>query len=176
MSAFLQQMNGLASKVGLHDTHFANAHGLDLQRGYSTAADMARLTIHALSVPGFSFYCSQPGRRLTVIRSGQSRTVSITTTNELLFKGGIDGVKTGTTDLAGQCLILTAPKPSTVVKLPDNSTLVTQNRLVVVELGATDRFHQAWQLLNDGWAAYFQWRASAGSSAPVPPPNAVPAR
>lgn len=175
MSAFLSQMNALASKVGMRDTRFANAHGLDLQRGYSTAADMARLTVHALSVPGFSFYCSQPGRRLTVIRNGQSQSVSITTTNELLFKGGIDGVKTGTTDLAGQCLIITAPKASTVVKLPDNSTLVTQNRLIVVELGATDRFHQAWQLLNDGWTAYFQWRA-AGNAAQGAPSNAAPAR
>ncbi|HEX2750382.1 MAG TPA: serine hydrolase, partial [Verrucomicrobiales bacterium] len=133
MSAFLQQMNSLAANVGMRDTRFANAHGLDIQRGYSTAADMARLTIHALNVPGFSFYCSQPGRRITVIRAGQAQGVSISTTNELLFKGGIDGVKTGTTDLAGQCLIVTAPKASTVVKLPDNSTLVTQNRLVVVE-------------------------------------------
>jgi D-alanyl-D-alanine carboxypeptidase (penicillin-binding protein 5/6) len=175
MSAFLQQMNGLASKVGLRDTRFANAHGLDLQRGYSTAADMAKLTVHALSVPGFSFYCSQPNRRISVIRGGQAQGVNISTTNELLFKGGIDGVKTGTTDLAGQCLILSAPKPSTVVKLPDNSTLVTQNRLVVVELGATDRFGQAWQLLNNGWTAYFAWRA-AGSMVPGAPSNAVPAR
>jgi D-alanyl-D-alanine carboxypeptidase (penicillin-binding protein 5/6) len=175
MAAFLGQMNALASKLGLRDTRFANAHGLDLQRGYSSAADMARLTIHALSVPGFSFYCSQPGRRLTIVRNGQSQGVSITTTNELLFKGGIDGVKTGTTNLAGQCLILSAPKPSTVVKLPDNSTIVTQHRLILVELGATDRFNQAWQLLNDGWTAYFQWRA-AGSAAPGTQPSAAPAR
>jgi D-alanyl-D-alanine carboxypeptidase (penicillin-binding protein 5/6) len=175
MSAFLSQMNALASKLGLRDTRFANAHGLDLQRGYSTAADMAHLTIHALSVPGFSFYCSQPARRLTIVRNGQSQSVPISTTNELLFKGGIDGVKTGTTNLAGQCLIISAPKPSTVVKLPDNSTQVTQHRLLVVELAATDRFPQAWQLLNQGWTAYFQWRA-ASSSAPAAPPNTVPVR
>ena len=136
---------------------------------------MARLTIHALSVPGFSFYCSQPGRRLSIVRNGQSQTVAITSTNELLFKGGIDGVKTGTTDQAGQCLIASAPKPSTVVKLPDNSTLVTQHRLIVVELGATDRFAQAWQLLTNGWTSYFQWRAASNAAPGVPPP-AAPAR
>lgn len=174
MSAFLTQMNGLASKVGLRNTRFANAHGLDIQRGYSTAADLAKLTIHALSVPGFSFYCSQPGRRLTIIRAGQAQGVSIKTTNDLLFKGGIDGVKTGTTDLAGQCLIITAPKPSTVVNRPDGSTLVYQNRLVVVTLGATERFGQAWQLLNDGWTAHLNWRA-AGSPGPGTQPNTAPA-
>lgn len=168
MSAFLRQMNGLASRAGLHDTRFANAHGLDLERqnGTSTAADMARLTLHALNTPGFSFYCSQPSRRLTIQRQGGSIGVNITTTNELLFRGGIDGVKTGTTTLAGQCLIITAPRPATVVNNPDGSTSVTPNRLIVVVLGATDRFGQAWQLLNDGWAAYFRWR-EAGSP-PVP--------
>ena len=164
MAAFISQMNSLASRVGLRDTRFANAHGLDLegQRGYSTAADMARLTIHALAVPGFSFFCSQPSRRLAVTRMGGAQGVTIQTTNELLFKGGIDGVKTGTTLLAGQCLIITAPKPATVVKNADGSPSVTPHRLVVVALGATDRFNQAWQLLNEGWSAYFNWR-SAGS-------------
>ena len=92
--------------------------------------------------------------------------VTISTTNELLFRGGIDGVKTGTTTLAGQCLIISAPRPATVVKNPDGSTSVTPNRLVVVVLGATSRFGQAWQLLNDGWAAYFRWREAGSPSAP----------
>ena len=168
MVAFLRQMNGLASRAGLRDTHFANAHGLDMegQRGTSTAADMARLTLHALNTPGFSFYCSQPSRRITIQRMGGPVGVNITTTNELLFRGGIDGVKTGTTTLAGQCLIITAPRPATVVKNADGSTSVTPHRLIVVVLGATDRFNQAWQLFNDGWAAYFRWREAGSLSAP----------
>ena len=168
MLAFLGQMNGLASRYGLHDTRFANAHGLDIegQRGFSTAADMARLTLHALNVPGFSFYCSQPSRRITIQRQGAPVGVTIATTNELLFRGGIDGVKTGTTTLAGQCLIITAPRPATVVKNADGSTSVTPHRLVVVVLGATNRFSQAWQLLNDGWSAYFQWRQAGSPATP----------
>lgn len=168
MSAFLSRMNEIASRAGLRDTRFANAHGLDLpgQRGYSTAADMAKLTIYALSVPGFTFYSSQPARRITIRRAGGLLGVSLSTTNELLFRGGIDGVKTGTTTLAGQCLIISAPKPATVVKNPDGSTAVTQHRLVVVTLGASDRFPQSWQLFNDGWAAYFRWRESGQ---PQPP-------
>ena len=177
MSAFLRRMNALASEIGLNDTRFANAHGLDIegQRGYSTAADIARLTIHALKVPGFSFYCSQPSRRININRMGQSLNVSISTTNELLFKGGIDGVKTGTTALAGQCLVITAPKPPTVVKRPDGSTLVTAHRMVVVTLGATDRFRQAWQLLSDGWSAYFRWREDGSPTPAGTSLNAAPA-
>ncbi len=168
MSAFLRQMNAIGDRAGLRDTNFANAHGLDLpgQRGLSTAADMARLTIYALNVPGFTFYASQPSRRITIHRAGGLLGVSLRTTNDLLFRGGIDGVKTGTTVLAGQCLIISAPRPSTVVKNPDGSTAVTQHRLIVVALGATDRFPQAWQLMNDGWDAYFRWREAGSPVAP----------
>ena len=168
MSAFLRQMNALASRYGLRDTRFANAHGLDLdgQRGYSTAADMARLTLQALNVPGFSFYCSQPSRRITIRRMGTQLGVMISTTNDLLFRGGIDGVKTGTTALAGQCVIISGPRPATVVKHADGSTSVTPHRLVVVVLAASDRFSQAWQLFNQGWAAHFQWRQAGSPAAP----------
>jgi D-alanyl-D-alanine carboxypeptidase (penicillin-binding protein 5/6) len=167
MSAFLTRMNNIAGRAGLNDTRFVNAHGLDLpgQRGYSTAADMAKLTIYALNVPGFTFYSSQPARLITIHR-GRELKVSLSTTNELLFRGGIDGVKTGTTTLAGQCLIISAPRPATVVKNPDGSTAVTQHRLVVVTLGAADRFSQSWQLFTDGWAAYFRWLESGTSSPP----------
>ena len=176
MSAFLNRMNEIASRAGLRDTRFANAHGLDLpgQRGLSTAADMAKLTIYALSVPGFTFYSSQPGRRITIRRGGSMLGVSLTTTNELLFRGGIDGVKTGTTTLAGQCLIITAPKPSTVVKNADGSTSVTQHRMVLVTLGAADRFPQSWQLFNDAWDAYFRWRES-GQPSPAGATLSLPA-
>lgn len=168
MSAFLSRMNAIAGRAGLRDTRFANAHGLDLdgQRSYSTAADMARLTIYALNVPGFTFYSGQPSRRITINRAGGLLGVTLRTTNDLLFRGSIDGVKTGTTVLAGQCLIISAPRPSTVVKNPDGSTAVTQHRLVVVTLGAADRFPQSWQLFNDAWPAYFRWREAGLPSPP----------
>ena len=176
MSAFLRQMNAAGTRAGLRDTTFANAHGLDLpgQRGLSTAADMARLTAYALQVPGFTFYSSQPARRIAIRRAGSMLGVSLRTTNELLFRGGIDGVKTGTTAMAGQCLIISAPRPATVVKNPDGSTAVTQHRLVVVTLGAADRFTQSWQLFNAGWDAYFRWReagspATPGATLSLPP-------
>lgn len=177
MSAFLRQMNALAGTLNLRDTKFANAHGLDSQgqRGYSTAADIARLTIHALDVPGFTFYCSQPSRRISIDRMGQATGVTLRTTNDLLFKGGIDGVKTGTTNLAGQCLVISAPKTATVVKQADGSTSVTPHRLVVVTLGATDRFSQAWQLLTDGWDAYFKWRTAGSPPTPGASLNLQPA-
>jgi serine-type D-Ala-D-Ala carboxypeptidase (penicillin-binding protein 5/6) len=162
MGAFVSQMNGLANRVGCRNTRFSNAHGLELegQKGYSTAADVARLSIHAMSVPGFSYYCSQPSRAISFSRGGQRISVTLRNTNELLGRGRIDGIKTGTTALAGACLALTESRPATVNKQPDGSTVVIPHRLVVVELGAGDRFGQGLGLLQQGWGAYNQWRAS----------------
>ncbi len=168
MAAFINQMNGLSSRAGLRDTRFANAHGLELpnQRGYSTAADLARLTAYALKVPGFSYYSSQPSRTISVRGGGGARSVNIRNTNELLGRGGIDGVKTGTTTLAGPCLALSASRPATVIKRADGSTVVIPHRLIIVELGASDRFNQGWTLLQQGWSTYDAWRNSGSVPGP----------
>ena len=162
MSAFVNQMNGLTSRAALRDTKFANAHGLETanQKGYSTAADVARLTMYALKVPGFSYYSSQLSRTISVSGPGGSRSINLRNTNELLGRGKIDGVKTGLTTLAGPCLALSASRPATVIKRADGSTVVIPHRLIVVELGATDRFNQGWTLLQQGWAQYDAWRNS----------------
>ncbi len=159
--AFIGQMNALSAKLGMRNTRFVNPHGLDLgpQRGTSTAADMARLAMHAINKGGFNFFVSQTQRKVTYTSGGAAKSFIVKNTNEALGRSGIDGVKTGTTDLAGPCLIITAPRPATVVKQADGSTLVIPHRLVVVELGATDRFPQAMQLLQQGWISYDAWQA-----------------
>jgi serine-type D-Ala-D-Ala carboxypeptidase (penicillin-binding protein 5/6) len=159
--AFVTQMNALASTLGMKNTRFANAHGLDLgaSSGTSTAADMARLSMHAISKGDFNFFVSQKQRKVSYRSGGAAKTFVVHNTNELLGKNRIDGVKTGTTNAAGPCLIISAPRPATVVKQADGSTLVVPHRLVVVELGASDRFNQAQQLLQSGWTSYDAWQA-----------------
>lgn len=166
MRAFVNQMNGLAGRLGLRDTRFANPHGLDLpgMGNVSTAADMARLFAHAMGIPGFSFYSSQKERKISFARMGAKQSLVVRNTNEIIGRDRIDAGKTGTTRLAGQCLVVTAGRPSTVRKNADGSTTVIPNRLVVVVLAAQDRFGLARQLLRDGWAACDAWRA-AGSPA-----------
>ena len=41
------------AELGCDNTHFVNAHGLHSENHYTTAADMAKITKWALSVPGF---------------------------------------------------------------------------------------------------------------------------
>ena len=183
MGAFVAQMNALARHLGMSQTNFTTPHGLDVggQPGTSTAADMARLTMHAIDKGNFNFFVSQATRKVSYVSSGGSKSFIVKNTNEALGRNGIDGVKTGTTQLAGPCLIITAPRPATVVKQADGSTLVVPHRLVVVVLGAQDRFNQASQLLAQGWAAYDGWQAagrqvqSAGELLTAPTP-AAPSR
>lgn len=174
LQAFVSQMNGLRLKLGLSNTKFANPHGLDLpgSSGYSCASDIARLLNQAITTPGFTFYSSQRERRISFLRGGSPQSLTVRNTNEIIGQSRIDAGKTGTTNLAGPCLAITAGKPATVIKRGDGSTLVIPHRLTVVVLGVLGtpdaRFTATRQLLADGWSRYDGWRAAgspAGSTA-----------
>jgi serine-type D-Ala-D-Ala carboxypeptidase (penicillin-binding protein 5/6) len=68
-------------------------------------------------------------------------------------------VKTGRTQRAGDCLVLTAAHPSEVVQ-QGATTLVTPRRLIVVVLGSRDRFGEGAALLARDWSLYDQWAAA----------------
>jgi D-alanyl-D-alanine carboxypeptidase len=86
-------------------------------------------------------------------------------TNELLGTNGVDGVKTGRTAKAGDCVIISSHRDPEVIQQGDQ-TLVTPRRVNVVVLGAADRFGAANQLLNQAWALYEQWAAAGRPTAP----------
>ena len=77
---------------------------------------------------------------------------------ELLGVNSIDGVKTGTTPHAGECLVISSARAPESVKNGD-TYMITPRRLIVVVLGAADRFKVANGLLNLGWQLYDQWAA-----------------
>jgi serine-type D-Ala-D-Ala carboxypeptidase (penicillin-binding protein 5/6) len=159
--AFVSQMNALAATLGMSRTRFVNPHGLEIgAAGFSTAADLAKLTMHAINKGDFNFFVAQTQRKVSFTSQGAPKSFIVKNTNEILGRDRIDGVKTGTTQAAGPCLIISAPRPATVVKRADGSTLVVPHRLVVVVLGAADRFNQAQQLLQQGWASYDAWHAA----------------
>lgn len=159
---FVAQMNALAKSKGCEDTRFTNAHGLDHVRPvpYSTAADMARLAMYAMSKAAFTYYCSQKERKIGFRRGGELQEFVVKNTNELLGTDDIDGVKTGMTSKAGQCLIISAARPNTVMDMPDGKTRVEPHRLIVVVLGSPIRFDQSLQLLRGGWTNYDRWVAA----------------
>ena len=97
-AAFVARMNQHAEAWGLTHTHFENPHGLDAPGHVSSALDLIALARRALADPLLSRIVATP--KITI------DGFTLTSTNELLttYAGAI-GVKTGTTDLAGQVLV-----------------------------------------------------------------------
>jgi D-alanyl-D-alanine carboxypeptidase (penicillin-binding protein 5/6) len=131
--AFVGWMNELVARWGLKDTHFTNPHGLDDPDHYSTAYDLAIIARNAMLVPFIAEVVAYPTALV-----GNHQVIS---TNELLNSyPGLVGVKTGTTDNAGECLIAMAIR--------------TQGRVLAVVLASADRFQDARVLLDYYYASY----------------------
>jgi D-alanyl-D-alanine carboxypeptidase (penicillin-binding protein 5/6) len=162
---FVAQMNALGRTLFMKRTLFLNPSGMDnLPKGHalphSTAEDIARLTRHAYDDAAFKFYVAQKKRAIHVLRNGVDYPIEITNTNELLGQDDIDGVKTGRTRRAGDCLILSADR-SPESHREGETVMVTPRRISIVLLGSTDRFRDGLGLLRHGWALYDAW-ASEG--------------
>ena len=107
---FVQLMNDKAKELGCKGTNFANPTGVHDVNHYTTARDMYIMTRYAMGLPLFSKICSTSTYYL------EGDEYPITTTNYMIDSGrGGDyfytyatGVKNGTTDEAGRCLVSTA--------------------------------------------------------------------
>jgi len=161
-TAFVAQMNALAKQLGMDRTRFVNPSGFDYKERpmpYSTAIDLARLTRYAMNKASFRFYVSQKEREISFNRGGKQMHAVLKTTNDLVGTNGIDGVKTGQTARAGECLILSANRAAEVIKNGDNATIFPRH-LIVVILGSNDRFGEGERLVRQGWQLYDQWAAA----------------
>jgi D-alanyl-D-alanine carboxypeptidase len=163
VSIFVSQMNALARRLNMANTRFLNPHGLDtLERTlpYSSAADLAKLTAYAMANSAFRFHVSQKERKITILAAnGEQSSYLLRNTNELLGIKNIDGVKTGTTRKAGECVIISAARPPESRQEGD-AHIITPRRINVVVLGTTNRFNTAAQLLDRGWRLYDAWAAA----------------
>ena len=165
---FVSHMNALARSLGMTRTRFLNPSGFDGDeknaRPFSTAEDMARLTRYAYDVAGFPFYVAQASRQVHIFRNGADMPVEIQNTNEALGRDGIDGVKTGRTRRAGDCLILSAHR-APESRHEGETVFVTPRRIIVVILRSPDRFGEGLALIRHGWALYDAW-ATQGRKTP----------
>lgn len=105
---FVKMMNDKAKELGLNDTNFKNAHGLDDANHYSSAHDMAmigrELAKHEKVFEFTSIYEDY-------LRKGTDKEFWLVNTNKLVrFYTGVDGLKTGYTKEAGYCLTATLKK------------------------------------------------------------------
>lgn len=104
---FVDMMNKKAQELGCKNTHFENPDGLHNKNHYTTAEDLCTMTQYALSLPEFSKITNTT----TYYVDGES--YPLVTTNYMIDanRGGeyfyqyAKGIKTGTTDEAGHCLV-----------------------------------------------------------------------
>ena len=133
--AFCRLMNDKAKALGMENTHFVNACGLDAEGHYSSATDVSIMARELMKHKDIFKYS---GIWLDYLRNGQTQLVN---TNKLLKSyNGITGLKTGTTSKAGVCICATAQR--------------NDLSLVAVVLGAnsgTERFAAAKTLLDFGF-------------------------
>lgn len=133
LSAFSQKMQKMALILDLKNSHFTNPAGLDDEKNYSTVRDLALIAKHILKNTFIRQSVSLPQAMITSADGQISH--KLINTNQLL--GGFldaQGVKTGTTDLAGQCLI-------SLVKIKGNEVLI-------IVLGSQDRYQDTKAIYN----------------------------
>src|SRR5438874_507823 len=133
---FVDEMNRKAADLGMDDTHFANPHGLDAARHYSTAYDLARLGRYAMANNEFATIARTLDWHL-----GMPSDYDLHNGNSFLTTyPGADGVKIGWTERAGWTLVASAVRDG--------------HRVFVVVLESTDRDADAAALLDWAFASY----------------------
>lgn len=166
VATFVGEMNKLGKALGMKSTRFANPHGLERPgtKAYSTAADVAKLSIYAMRRNAFNFIVRQKERQVSVTGPAGKRGYRVRNTNELVGEPGILGVKTGTTNAAGPCLSVCMDREPLVRQKPDGTKGATPRRIIAVLLNSPDRFNRARAVIDQGWSIYDPW---LGAGAPV---------
>ncbi|QDS98256.1 serine hydrolase [Adhaeretor mobilis] len=103
---FITAMNKTANRLGMKHSQFKNTHGLTEENHHTSAADLLMLGSRAMQQPLFRKVVSTPQHGCTVTgEGGYKRNLLWKNTNRLLKIEGYGGVKTGTTNAAGSCLV-----------------------------------------------------------------------
>ncbi len=136
---FVDQMNRQAASMGLNATYFTGPHGMDADGQTSSAADLLTIARAALEYPVFV--------QVVATQSVEAGGLALANTNELLGAyPGADGIKTGTTDAGGECLVASATRQG--------------HRLLAIVLGSQDRYADVRAMLDfagRGW----RWTSTA---------------
>lgn len=135
---FVNLMNHTAKMLGGYNTNFRNTNGLPADNHYSSAYDLALITCYAMQNPKF---CDIVQTRYKKISGPDQMERYLRNTNKLLWNYlWADGVKTGTTNAAGCCLVASATMKG--------------RHLISVVLHSTDRYGDTIKLLNHGFENY----------------------
>ncbi len=128
---FSKIMNHYATSLGLTTSHFETPHGLDSQKHYSSAYDLAILTAKAMENDTFREIC---GEKL-ITQDKYDFTREYQNINKILWKiPDANGVKTGYTGGAGKCLV--------------SSVKYEGRNIIIVVLNCSDRWNVTEKIFN----------------------------
>jgi D-alanyl-D-alanine carboxypeptidase (penicillin-binding protein 5/6) len=136
---FAAWMTAKAHALGAESTRFENCNGLPAPNHYTTARDLALITRYALHNPVFDEIVKT--KRKTISWPGHPYDRLMINHNKLLWRYPLaDGVKTGYTREAGNCLVSSATKDG--------------HRLISVVLNSRQTYADAEALFQYGFANY----------------------
>ncbi len=134
--SFSLAMNKKAYEIGMTNTNFVTASGLDDEKHYTTAYDMALLGAYAIKNPVFREICSAKTKTVRFIEPEINFTFA--NHNRLLYScEGVFGIKTGFTKKSGRCLVSACQRGEVT--------------LVAVTLSAGDDWNDHIKLYNYGF-------------------------
>jgi len=129
-------MSKKAFLIGAVNTHFVNASGLPAEEHWSTAYDLSLMGRYLLRTEYINELAA--ARQVEFKHPGYGQELTISNTNGLLGSyEGANGIKTGTTNAAGKCLVASARR--------------NHRQLIAVALNSLDRNGDCARLLNYGY-------------------------
>lgn len=140
--AFVRRMNGRAAELGLYDTVYANCTGLTADNHYTTAADVAKLSMVVSQYD--QLYEFSTIWMDEIVHNNGRKTELVNTNRMIRTYTDADGLKTGSTNAAGFCVSASAERDDM--------------RLIAVVLGASsssERFSAASKMLDYGFDHYY---------------------
>lgn len=133
---FAYLMSKKAFLIGAKNTIYKNASGLPDKQHFSTAYDLAQIGRYALQIDEIKKLVNS--REVLFRHPGYREPLKLRNTNTLLsFYSGADGIKTGTTNAAGRCLVGSATRG--------------EKSFIAVVLNAADRAGDCARLLDYGF-------------------------
>ncbi|ATP12211.1 penicillin-binding protein [Bartonella henselae] len=166
---FARMMTAKARKLGMINTHFANASGLPDVRNYSTARDMATLSL-ALRKHFPQQY------KLFKIKSFIFHGHTVNTHNKLVkTMKGVDGIKTGYTQMSGSNLAtsMRIEGRSIVAVVMGGKSSTARDKHMASLL--SQYLPKASRMKNDGrLMASAHYNLPNGAQTPIPPVKADP--
>ncbi len=141
-SDFVNLMNLKTQKIGMKNTRFTNSIGLDGENGshYSTANDLYKLAKYAIKNKTIKDIVKT--KEYALDDSSRNFEIKVFNTNKLLWDiPETVGIKTGTTQSAGEVLIY--------------EYKTEEKDLIIVVMGSDDRFSDTKELLNWTLESYY---------------------